>query len=228
MSKTKRGPGFWCAGAGVLLLSASALAVDVKGSVRSSEEPKHDVIQAVRAPYFQEWNGFIEPKKKSVDYAREVACVLIGGADYKDDTIAKLADGTLTPSTIVMQVSTNLRVRNEDDFAHQLFAVGLKAFDPVETASGSSRQIQMLETGNFAISDKLAPHIQGHLHVLAKVSYVTAPGSDGSFSFKDVQPGHYTLKIFRGANELSSSEVDLPDDHEFQIDPVAIDGKPGK
>jgi hypothetical protein len=225
MRTTKKSGRFVCALLAMLGVAASAFAVDVKGSVRTSEEPRHDPIHATRAPYFQEWNGFIEPKKKSVDLAREVACVLIGAESMKDATLAQLKDGTLTPSTLVMQAGTTLRIRNEDDFTHQLHAEGLKAFDPIETASGQSRQIQVEATGSFPITDKLAPHIQGHLHVLAKVSYVTYPNADGAFSFSEVPAGHYTLKIFRGRSEVSSTEIDLGDDREFEIDPILVDLK---
>jgi hypothetical protein len=216
---------FVCALVGALGIAASALAVEVKGSVRTSEEPKHDAIHATRAPYFQEWNGFIEPKKKSVDLAREVACVLVGAEGTKDATLVQLKDGTLTPATIVMQVGTTLRIRNEDDFTHQLFADGFKPFDPIETASGQSRQIQADAAGHFPVFDKLAPHIQGHLHILPVVSYVTYPNGEGAFSFNDVPAGHYTLKIFRGASEVSSTDIDLGDDKEFEIDPISVDLK---
>jgi plastocyanin len=210
---------------GALGIAASAFAVEVKGTVRTSEEPKHDPIQATRAPYFQEWNGFIEPKKKSVDLTREVACVLIGAEAMKDATLAQLKDGTLSPSTLVMQVGTTLRVRNEDDFAHQLVGEGLKAFDPIETASGQSRQIQVDAAGSYPVHDKVAPHINGHLHVLPKVSYVVYPNAEGAFSFSEVPAGHYTLKIFRGASEVSTTEIDLGDDKEFEVDPISVDLK---
>jgi hypothetical protein len=216
---------FLCALLAGLGVTATALGVDVKGSVRTSQEPKNDPIKATRAPYFQEWNGFIEPRKRTVDLAREVAIVLIGGEGTRDAATAKLKDGTLTPSTIVMQAGTQLRIRNEDDFVHQLHAEGLKSFDPIETASGQSRQIQVDTTGQFPIADKLAPHVQGHLHVLANVAFVTYPNADGAYSFSDVPAGHYTLKIFRGASEVSSTEIDLGDERAFEIDPVLVDIK---
>lgn len=226
MRITKRARRFLFALSGVLGVAATALAVDVKGSVRASGEPRHEPPKSARAPYFQEWNGFIEPKKRSVDYAREVACVLIGKPNgSKDATQALLKDGTLTPSTIVMQAGGTLRIRNEDDFTHQLSAEGLKAFDPIETSSGASRQVQVDEAGSYPINDRLAPHVQGHLHVLPKVSYVVYPQADGTFSFPDVEPGKYTLKVFRGATEVSSTEIDLPSERHFQIPPISVDLK---
>jgi hypothetical protein len=214
---------------GALFVAGSAAAVEVKGSVNAKDEHANGQGFAVRPPYFQEWNGFIEPKKRGVDYAREVACVLIGGQEMRDATQVVLKNGALSPSTVVMQAGTSLRIRNEDDFTHKLWAEGLKAFDPIETSSGAGRQIEIATTGSFPIADKLAAHVRGTLHVLPKVSYVTYPKADGSFAFADAAPGHYTLKVFRGDKEVSSTEVDLPDRSEFEIEPaIAVDLKPGK
>lgn len=213
--------------AAALLTSASASAFDVKGSVRSSEEAKHNPIDGVRTPYFLEWNGFIEPKKASVDFPREVAVVLIGSEGSKDATTALLKDGALAPNTIVMQAGTSLRLRNDDDFAHRLYAEGLKAFDPIETASGGARQIQLDQVGSFPVLDKLAPHIKGHLHVLPRVSAVAAPEGDGTFTFRDVPAGGYTLKVFRGASELAAKQLQVAEDaREITLDPIDI--KAGK
>jgi hypothetical protein len=213
----------------LLAMAGSAAAVEVKGTVKAREDQAEGPGFAVRAPYFREWNGFIEPKKRGVDYASEVACVLIGAEGMRDATQVLLKNGALSPSTVVMQAGTSLRVRNDDDFVHKLYADGLKAFDAIDTTSGQGRQVQIDTTGSFPIADKLAAHVRGHLHVLPKVSYVTYPKADGTFEFADAAPGHYTLKVFRGQHEVSSTEIDLPDDREFELDDaIAVDIKPSK
>lgn len=217
-----------------MLLATSAGAVDVKGSVRASDEPKNKPIEAVRAPYWQEWNGFIDPKKSAVDYPREVTAILVGAAELRDATTVALRDGTLAPSTIVVQHGTTLRIRNDDDFGHELYVEGLKGFDAVETSPGSTRSVQMEQTGVFTLRDRLAPHVRATLHVVAKFSQAVNPSADGSFVFKDVPPGKYTLKVYRGANEITASEIEIESskDKDVVIDPVALDssaaGKPRK
>lgn len=217
---------------GMLGLSVAGLtragAVDVKGSVRSEQAPKPKAIEAVRSPYWQEWNGFIEPKKPSVDYAREVSVVLVGNEAMRDAMTVAISNGALLPSTIVAQHGVPLRIRNQDDFAHKLTADGLKGFDAIETSSGQSRELQMLQTGDFVITDKLAPYLKGYLHVLPKVSAVAAPQPDGSFVFKDVHPGSYTLKVFRGAYEMSSAPLEVKDAREVVVPPIAVDVKATK
>lgn len=207
-----------------LLVSAQAAAVDVRGSVKGSDS-RAKAAETVRTPYWHEWNGFIEPKKATADLAREVVVVLIGNQSTKDATTVALQDGTLATGTIVVQQGASLRVRNDDDFTHQLYAEGLKQFDPIETSAGQSRQIQVDEEGSFPIYDKLAPHVRGHLHVLPKVSRVAQPQADGTFKFADVAPGSYTLKVFRGASEVSSVTLDVPDKRELVVDPISVDVK---
>jgi hypothetical protein len=207
---------------GAVLVSAHALAVDVRGSVRGGES-KSKPAETVRGPYWREWNGFIEPKKGSADLAREVAVVLIGDESMKDAVTVALQDGTLSPSTIVMQKGSPLRVRNDDDFTHQLYADGLKQFDAVETSSGQARQLQVDQEGSFPVLDRLAPHVRGHLHVLPKISRVANPQSDGTYKFEDVNPGNYTLKVFRGGSEVSSTTLEIADKRDFVVDPISVD-----
>jgi Cupredoxin-like domain len=221
-----------CAGTALLAFAAVKVervqAGDVKGSVRSEESTKTRPTEAVRAPYFQEWNGFIEPKKAPVDFPREVAVVLVGAEGTKDATLVALQDGTLTPSTIVVQQGTPLRIRNQDDFTHKLVSEKLKGLDAVNTSPGSTRELPMLETGHFAVTDKLAPHVRAFIHVLAKVTAVAAPQADGSFAFKDVAPGKYTVLVFRGGAEVSSSEVEVGSSGSVQLEPVSVEFKSGK
>ncbi|HEY6878174.1 MAG TPA: cupredoxin domain-containing protein [Polyangiales bacterium] len=218
-----------CALTAGLLIAGDVRAGDVKGSVRATEEVKLKSVEGVRAPYWQEWNGFIDPKKGSFDYAREVSAVLIGPQPTKDAVTVVLKNGTLTPSTIVAQIGTTLRIRNEDDFGHELVVDALKGFDAVETSPGATRSILLEQTGAFVVRDRLAPYVHGHLHVIAKLTQVVNPSADGSFAFREVPAGNYTLKVFRGAKEVSTAEVEVGG-KETELDtiplpPAAADGK---
>ena len=230
MTRAIAGDG-WARAAAVatgLFLASQVSAGDVRGTVRTNEELKQKTIEAVRPPYWQEWNGFIDPKKQAVDFAREVSAALIGPVATKDGITVSLRDGTLTPSTIVAPYGTTLRIRNDDDFTHELYVEGLKGFESIATSPGSTRSVQMEKTGAFALRDKLAPYVHGNLHVVAKLTQVVNPSSDGSFAFKEVQPGSYTVKVFRGAHEVSSSEVEVTSTREVTLDAIPVDTKPGK
>ena len=76
--------------------------------------------------------------------------------------------------------------------------------------------------------DKVAPHVKGFVHVLAKVTAVTAPQADGSFAFKDVPAGKYTLLVFRGGAEVSSQEIDVGSSGSVNLETVSVEFKSGK
>jgi hypothetical protein len=209
-------------GFSLLAVAASAVAVDVRGSIQARIVASGPTVKATRSPYWREWNGFIEPKKRSPQLSREVTVVLIGDAAATDATTALLKNGQLTPQTIVMQQGMGLRIRNEDDFTHQLYADGLKAFDAIETSAAQGRQLQIEQTGTFAIHDQLAPHVRGTLVVLPKVSAVGVMKDDGTFTFSAVPAGKYELKVFREGKEVSSVPVELAEGREIALDPIEI------
>ena len=215
----------------LLLLGAgvgAAGAVDVRGEVRSDQASEADAIDAVRTPYWREWNGFLPPRENKVDVSREVTVALIGNASARDAVTVEFSGGALSPSTIVVEQGSTLRVRNLDDSAHRLYAEGLEKFDPVDTSAGQMREVRMLQTGSFPLRDALAPHVKGHLHVLAKVTAAQNPRSDGRFVFENINPGTYELKVFHGADEVRSESVEVKDKREFVIAPISLPKKRAK
>lgn len=210
------------------LYARHASATDVKGnvSVRSSGAARPPA--PTRGTYVREWNGFLQPKEARLDVRAHVAVVLIGQMGGARETQAILCEqGAISPATLVVQAGTSVRVQNNDDFAHELHAVGNEDFKPVETIAGSGRQVQLNKAGNWPLRDRVAPHVRGHVHVLPKVSAVARPNGKGDFVFKGVAPGDYTLKVFLGAEEVSSSQVQVPDGRDFKVDPVAVTAKAG-
>ena len=45
--------------------------------------------------------------------------------------------------------------------------------------------------------------------------------ASGNFSFADVAPGKYTLKVFRGSAELVSKEIEV-NDKPLTVDPITF------
>jgi len=68
----------------------------------------------------------------------------------------------------------------------------------------------------------LAAHAHAHLHVLPDVVAVAKVDPGGSFAFTDVAPGKYTLKVFRGAREISAKPVEVTSDKAVSLDPLTF------
>jgi hypothetical protein len=63
--------------------------------------------------------------------------------------------------------------------------------------------------GAWPLRDNVVTHVSGHLHVLPDLIAVATLDAEGQFSFKDIEPGKYVLKIFHGAKELDSQPIEL-------------------
>lgn len=187
----------------------TAAAGDVKGSVKSAPgSPKE--FEPLRPAYWREWNGFIPPTESKLDPARDVTVVLIGKKGNSDAVTLEYRGGDLLPRTVVVQAGAGIRLRNTDDTSHELYAEGLDSFEPDTTRAGTGRQITVPDAGHWPLRDRLAAHVQGHLHVLEKVSAVAIPQEDGSFTFEDVDAGKYLLKVFYGPDEVASKPIEIP------------------
>lgn len=215
--------------AATALPSTSALAVDVKGMLRAPDGYIPAPAADERRPYYwEEWNGFLDPRPRRVDMRRDVTVVLLGPpqADTDNHVAVTLAGGSLSPSTIVVRPDTILRIENKDDFAHELFAEGLEGFSAEATSSGQARTVRVTEPGNWAIRDRQVGHLRGHLHVIANVSAVGTIEANGEYKFTNIAPGQYTLKVFHGANEVATATAQVIEAREFVVDPLMLTAAP--
>lgn len=190
------------------------------GRAAASELSGRVVLGAYRPPenadarptfYWEAENGFKEVQRDRIDAARELAVVLVGKGALKapDRVEIPFSGGSLLPSTLVVGVGTTILFRNEDEVAHELFATGLDAFPAEAISPRGRRSVKLNETGSWALRDRLIPHVEGHLHVLSDLLAVAQVGEDGRFSFGDVPPGSYTLKIFHADKELASQDIEV-------------------
>jgi hypothetical protein len=213
--------------------ATTAWAVDVRGTLQVPSdygrpaEAREDNTR--RTYYWDEWNGFLDPRPHRFDAARELAVVLVGGtAMMPDQPGFRIANGTLSPSTIVERVGATLRIHNTDPVSHQIFARGLAGFTASPTAPGLVR-VQALETaGDWALGDELYGHVTGHLHVLPDLAARATIQPDGSFIFRNVAAGQYTLKIFHGAREIHAAQVQVPADRELVVEAIRVGAAPAQ
>ena len=196
----------------------------VLGSLR--EAPSK--LKPPRAAYNWEIdNGVKELAPVRVGAQRELAVVLVGApvganAGKAGETLeVAVTGGALLPSTIVLRTGSTLRIRNDDEIGHELFAPGLDGFSAEATSPGGSRSVHLTKVGNWPLLDRLAAHARAHLHVLADLVATAKLESNGSFSFSDVPAGKYTLKVFRGGSELTSKDIEVTD-KPITLDPLTF------
>lgn len=143
---------------------------------------------------------------------RELALVLLGAAPSGETRLeVSIHGGTLQPSTLVVRTNTTVRIKNDDEIGHELFAPGLDGFSPEATSPGATRSVHLTKAGNWPLQDRLAVHANAYLHVLPDLVAVAKLEPNGSYTFADVPPGKYTLKLLRGPDELLSKPVEVAD-----------------
>jgi hypothetical protein len=208
--------------------AATAAAVDVHGSLRvpsdfGARAPESDEDRR-RDHYWDEWNGFLDPRPRGFDAGRELAVVLTGeGALAEEQPGFRIANGGLWPTTLVERADATLRIQNSDPVSHQLFAEGHPEFGATPTSPGLTRQLVAGGPGHWPIRDQLYEHVQGHLHVLPDLVARARVESDGNFHFHNVPAGTYTLKVFRGERELRSQEgVTVAEGRELTLEPIQL------
>lgn len=211
------------------LVASVAWAVEVRGTLRVADsfggEDTTPADEARRDRYWDEWNGFLDPRSLHFVAQRDLAVVLTGEGELAEEQPGfEIAGGGLWPTTIVTRPGA-LEILNTDPTPHELFAEGNEAFGVAETAPGLSRRVEGLAAGAWPVRDELYGHVQGHLHVIDDLVARATIDGDGAYRFVNVPPGTYTLKIFRGAEVVHTQEgVEVPDREAFTLEPVSLTG----
>jgi plastocyanin len=207
------------------LLGGTALAANVKGKLLTGAYKPAPGPRPVRPAYnWEVENGARPVEKDRLDAQRELAVVLLGKSEKKGDDIVEVqfSGGGLLPATVAVRQGTTLRVRNQDEVAHELYAVGSKELTPEATSPKAIRPVNLSEAGNWPLRDRLVTHVHGHLWVLPDLVAVATIDANRDFVFDGVAPGKYTLKVFHGGKELMSKPLEVTDTAEVTLDPITL------
>src|SRR4051794_4373221 len=142
-------------------VTAGALAADVKGQLILGSYQPAPPPKAPRPGFNWELdNGVKEVLRDRVSAPRELAIVLVGPGESKvpDRMEVAISGGTLLPSTLVVRAGTTLRIRNDDEIGHELYAEGLDGFSPEATSPKAIRSVRLDKPGTWPLHDKLVPH----------------------------------------------------------------------
>lgn len=210
--------------------AASALAGDVRGtlSVPTDLPSLHAAptdAEAARQRYWDEWNGFLEPRPQRFDAARELAVVLTGsGAPSSgEQPQLRLFNGSLFPETVVLRVGVATPLRNDDANSYEIYAEGNAELGPVQTAPGNARPLAVASPGSWPLRDHNFGHVRGHLHALPDLIARAFVEPSGGYVFRGVEPGTYNLHVFQGDHEVApSTPVTVGDARELSVAPIAL------
>ena len=178
-------------------------------------------------------NGFKEVRPDRVDARRELAVVLLGDGDAPAESRVEItfSGGSLMPSTLVVRTGTTVLIRNDDEIAHELFAQGLDGFSAEATSPRGRRSVNLKTAGSWPLRDRALTHVTGQLHVLPDLIAVATLNAEGDYSFANVAPGNYVLKVFHADKEVASQEVEVAA-RPLTISPIALgvapEAKPAK
>lgn len=168
-------------------------------------------------------NGVKEVASDRVDAKRELAVVLVGEGEpaFPERMEIAFSGGGLLPSTIVARPGATLLFLNQDEIAHELYAVGKSDIAPEATSPRGRRSVVLKEAGVIELRDQLMPHLSGFIHVIPNAIAVATPDGSGQFSFPEIKPGKYTVKVLHGKDEIASQEVEVGP-KALAIDPIAL------
>lgn len=204
--------------------SGHGIASTVRGSlILGAYQPTRDPETPTAPCYWELENGFKEVVRDRVEAPRELAVVLVGESPVTPGQVeVPFRGGSLLPSTIAVRTGTTLRLRNDDEIAHELYAVGLDGFSREATSPRGVRSVNLRAAGHWVLRDHLVIHVLGHLHVIDNLVAIGKVENDGRYSFNDIPPGDYTLKIFHGGNEIGSQAIAVAEKKDLAIDPITL------
>ena len=207
-----------------LLIASDALAGPVRGELNLPDDEVTTDEEGPHPYYWNAWNGFLEPRKRTINPRRELSVVLTGpgvpepiGCEYR------IVGGDLQPRTIVAKGGASLRIENRDGCTHELQSEAIDGFAPLATAPGNARAINIPTGGPHELSDRLYGHIHGWVIGVDDLVACATIAEDGKYQFESVPAGEYTLTVYRDGEEVTSQPVAVTGDAPVTIDPITLE-----
>lgn len=211
---------------GIALGLGASAAAQVSGKLLLGAYKPETPVSAPAPFNWELENGFKQVLPDRLDAPRELAVVLLaeGPATALERVEIPISGGSLMPSTLVVRAGATVIFRNDDEIAHEFFAVGLDVFAAEAISPRGRRSLMFPTAGHWPLRDRLLPHVDGHLHVLPNLVAVATIASDGQYTFTNLTPGKYVLKVFHGAGELVSQSIELTT-RGLTVDPLTLSPK---
>lgn len=105
-------------------------------------------------------------------------------------------DKKFEPHLLIVSVGAVVEFPNRDPFFHNVFSLyDGRRFDLGLYEAGSSRSVQFNRAGVSYVFCNIHPQMSS-IVISASTPFYTITGKDGRFSFADVPPGRYQLKVW--------------------------------
>lgn len=182
---------------------------------------------SVKQYYWRVPNGAVSTTATRVDPSRDLAVVIEradGQATAPEGTtkVIKLQGARLSPSVIVVTPHTKVRFRNDDAIVYEL-----QCSNNPQLANGQvippGREVEFPfdEAGIFEITDRRLPHLVGYVVVVgSELSGNPHRGErDGqaSFSFENVEPGQYVVKVFHAGEWVAQQPLTVTEEEQVGV-----------
>ena len=218
--------------AGVLVLVLPALAGDINGHALITKRLTKRVLSRVA---YDLRGTSPAPAPASIDPVNEferMVVVLEGGSSSpKPPTTVRIdqSNSHFDPDLVVIPVGSTVEFPNSDPIFHNVFSLSrAQSFDLGFFPRGQSRSVRFNRAGIIQVYCHIHADMYAAIVVTASTWYST-PAADGSFSWKNVPPGHYHLAAWHKIAGLYGMDVQVPESGEVDVTiqiPVDLERRP--
>jgi plastocyanin len=155
-------------------------------------------------------NDVLDVQPPLVDPRTEMV-VTLEGRDIIGQSLVKpalrLEDMRFHPMVLAVSPHAKVVIENKDPVEHKLEPVGPRKWFPGQTLAAKASHTLPFDTpGSYTLRCSHYPHISATVFVTGAPVYVQ-PDSAGGFTFPEIRPGSYTLKVWYRDQWIHSQEV---------------------
>lgn len=112
------------------------------------------------------------------------------------------------PYVLPLVKGTKVAFHNDDNLAHNVFAIGADEFNLGTFNKGAVREHTFTKNGDVTLLCNVHPEMEGHVLVLDN-PYFALPDASGKFQISGVPAGEYVLKAWYGG-KVKKQTVKVP------------------
>lgn len=187
-----------------LLGSQVAVAAPINGILQLPPKFKGDSRPSTRGFCERQSNEVLNVLPPLIDPRRQMVVALLGSnlsGKKPAEALLVMEDARFNPPVVAVPPGMAVTFRNKDSSVHILEPATAakkgetKFMSPLRVASGSDGRHSFTSEGEFQLRCSELPHMRATV-LVRKGALFSVPDATGSFRFKDVPPGSYSLRIW--------------------------------